>query len=618
MKNNMIFKVRHNIVGKIIIIALFMCLYFSYELYSQIPYQILYDIYTPRGSIVESWLYEEDEKDRRDSLDNAYNVKFPSAEFFITTSDSTSSTKLFNCHSYAWIVYDYGIVRYGISVPYIFINDSSYVETTSRAYPCKLVYQYDFHSAVVTPESGYFISKWGDGPLAKHRLGHLYDPYYDNINDYKYAKYYRLNCTSSSILLGSSGNYDTIYNYNICSNSVFMDTIEYGGRCITSNDTIFFKFPLNMWALNFATWYINDIPIVYSSEFKNALQIPGKYFIFPLSDYAHLWWNDTSADYMHLKAVFPSKFIPNDKEINFKFRVNYNQEIASIFANFWKDTDYEIDGNNISLDADLSDTLRISFPPNIPCNLELPKGMELDSNNYLVIAPTTECDLNIPLVYDCECFGIFTMNIHNIFCDIEEDCDDVEINYSCGPLGAAPDGIYWPEITAGPIQWQKYYICTEGKAITNIEIIHPLHPLLDSIKSDVLTGTFEIFFSCDTCYMLHNLALEICIYFDDNTYCCKEKVVSFLCSDHYILPFLIIPNPTDGYASIEYEINLEGVPIEVFIYDQSGNLILDLGNFYSFSLTGSIPMDVSSLISGSYYAVIKYGNFITSIFFIKQ
>jgi len=42
---------------KLIIIALFMCLYFSCELYSQ--YQKFYDIYTPKGSIVESWLYRE-------------------------------------------------------------------------------------------------------------------------------------------------------------------------------------------------------------------------------------------------------------------------------------------------------------------------------------------------------------------------------------------------------------------------------------------------------------------------------------------------------------------------------------------------------------------------------
>ena len=43
---------------KIVIISLFICLYFSYELYSQVIhyYSPMNDIFTPMGSPVETWM----------------------------------------------------------------------------------------------------------------------------------------------------------------------------------------------------------------------------------------------------------------------------------------------------------------------------------------------------------------------------------------------------------------------------------------------------------------------------------------------------------------------------------------------------------------------------------
>lgn len=95
-----------------------------------------------------------------------------------------NASATYNCHSYAWNMTEGGSAIW-INTPGddLYWTDGSYVETTnSAAFPAKVSYASDDHSAVTTSTNGIFISKWGSYPLMQHNKN--YTPY--NSSTLKY------------------------------------------------------------------------------------------------------------------------------------------------------------------------------------------------------------------------------------------------------------------------------------------------------------------------------------------------------------------------------------------------------------------------------------------------
>ena len=85
----------------------FMYLHFSFGQCNDVQ---MYDIYTPMGSLVNTWIRCEDDIDRRKAMDVYWSSRYPNAEMIIVYN-GVSSTKKFNCHGYAWLRVEQGIDR---------------------------------------------------------------------------------------------------------------------------------------------------------------------------------------------------------------------------------------------------------------------------------------------------------------------------------------------------------------------------------------------------------------------------------------------------------------------------------------------------------------------------
>jgi len=69
----------------------------------------------------------------------------------------------------------------------------------------------------------------------------------------------------------------------------------------------------------------------------------------------------------------------------------------------------------------------------------------------------------------------------------------------------------------------------------------------------------------------------------------------------------VVPNPTSGIASVDYELNcLPSEPMRVTINDIiTGNELIELHNGFVQTLSDSIPIDITSLIAGRYLLVME-------------
>ena len=132
-----------------------------------------------------------------------------------------------------------------------------------------------------------------------------------------------------------------------------------------------------------ATWYING-----DSVRRGTSKNPGVGYFFTLSFYDSLWNNPNyKDDYIYVKAV-----LHDETEIVFKFRVNSNQQIASIFSYFWKNnfgSKYKIEGNTATIGVDLRDGGSISLPNMDDCELitdtdTFPEGVILEEDNLII------------------------------------------------------------------------------------------------------------------------------------------------------------------------------------------------------------------------------------------
>jgi len=160
-------KVRKKVV--ITLIVNFVCLHFSFGQYGV----EMFDIFTPMGSSVRTWLMEEIDNDSRKYWDDADSTTYLNAEKIIVYN-GFSTTMKFNCHGYAWLRTEGGPDRWigweGPTEENIYMEDGSYVEVPQETFPGKVSWpESEDHSAVTTEQPGWFISKWGFRGLFKHR-----------------------------------------------------------------------------------------------------------------------------------------------------------------------------------------------------------------------------------------------------------------------------------------------------------------------------------------------------------------------------------------------------------------------------------------------------------------
>lgn len=124
-------------------------------------------VYTPKGSLVPDTYYIPELLVPSQVAAFAAQVSdvYPDAQII---ADATST---YNCHGYAWSIVENGeTVWMGAETnpTAIFWLDGSYMGTSSTS-ATKIAYLSDNHSAVRTGTPNIYISKWGNGPLVRHR-----------------------------------------------------------------------------------------------------------------------------------------------------------------------------------------------------------------------------------------------------------------------------------------------------------------------------------------------------------------------------------------------------------------------------------------------------------------
>jgi hypothetical protein len=144
--------------------------------------------YTPLGSPVTAYnnipgMPSGDKEDWSDHI----SINYPNAMELNPPSATTS----YNCHAYAWHVFEGGdrvwIGYYQGQQDHedIYWEDGSYIRLNSESGADKISYYEDNHSAIQTSTQGTYISKWGQGPLMQHARDYGPSSYLMN-----YRKYY--------------------------------------------------------------------------------------------------------------------------------------------------------------------------------------------------------------------------------------------------------------------------------------------------------------------------------------------------------------------------------------------------------------------------------------------
>ncbi len=136
---------------------------------------------TKMGSIgITAYRYREVTFFEREDIASEFKQYFP-GEFIPSEIKSTISST-YNCHGYAWHIVDNNTPtgNYWINR---FIDDSSlednlerywtndyYQEVSTEPEAEKIYYSFADHSAIKASTPGYYVSKWGYGPLVTHTL----------------------------------------------------------------------------------------------------------------------------------------------------------------------------------------------------------------------------------------------------------------------------------------------------------------------------------------------------------------------------------------------------------------------------------------------------------------
>ena len=197
-------------------VLLFTVFAFLHSIKAQLNVFEMYDMFTPLCSPVRTWISDESYLPGRLAMDRYWitQTDYLTTNLVITNdADGVSSTELFNCHGYAWILTEDGPPRWIINdfdsgiEPYsdIFITDGSYTEVDSIPwpYPAKVYWWGCDHSGVTTETEGRIISKWGNGPLMEHAV---HDHRYGGYNAKPYMKFYvkALKINSTTNIVGNT------------------------------------------------------------------------------------------------------------------------------------------------------------------------------------------------------------------------------------------------------------------------------------------------------------------------------------------------------------------------------------------------------------------------------
>ncbi|MCF0255443.1 MAG: hypothetical protein HUK10_04020 [Bacteroides heparinolyticus] len=155
-------------------------------------------LYTKCGKSVTGIILSEMSTAEISQID-AYSIStYPNAVYL------GSSTRTYNCHSYAWNMTQGGQTCW-VDATISTSNDNlskywtaDYYGETTEQNAQKIFYYESDHSAVTSLVSGMYESKWGKGPLMRHAPG--YGPY-PSMNIRKYYRHSKIN----GVLSCSSG-----------------------------------------------------------------------------------------------------------------------------------------------------------------------------------------------------------------------------------------------------------------------------------------------------------------------------------------------------------------------------------------------------------------------------
>lgn len=151
---------------------------------------VTYNIDTPNGSNINASKLDtntevEFSQDERDAI---YN--YLRANHSVTMASGGEASRMYNCHGYAWYMYDdhqsdpVVILSLSQNNNYPYLVDESYEATNNESDADIVVYGSNLHSARRL-SNGFYISKWGLGPVFIHSL---YDTDYgSNVTFYKRA-----------------------------------------------------------------------------------------------------------------------------------------------------------------------------------------------------------------------------------------------------------------------------------------------------------------------------------------------------------------------------------------------------------------------------------------------
>lgn len=146
--------------------------------------------YTPEGSSVRCYnqITEMSSAEKAD-LSAWVSYYYPQA----TQLNTPSASSTYNCHAYAWHIYQGGD---NVWIGYyqgqeadedVYWTDGSYIKQSSEAGASKISYYDGNHSAIQTSTQGIYKSKWGPGPLMQHARDYG-PPEYSMSNRNYYAR----------------------------------------------------------------------------------------------------------------------------------------------------------------------------------------------------------------------------------------------------------------------------------------------------------------------------------------------------------------------------------------------------------------------------------------------
>ncbi len=241
-------------------------------------------IYTRGGKPIEVIIRDEMSQEDIQFYNAAICQEFSEATFL------ASSSRTYNCHSYAWNLTDGGTVvcwindsvknQQNIKVPNLskYWTNDYYEETTSNN-ASRIHYYLSNHSAVVSQTvPGMYESKWGKGPVMRHAPG--YGPY-DYMN---YRKYYAhivptpiygiLQCSNISNYIGV--NVPASYlaggiSYSNMLNSNYTITDNKGEDAVDNGKAVINQTYYNGLNITFTHTGIYEIAISFYNQFNECL-----------------------------------------------------------------------------------------------------------------------------------------------------------------------------------------------------------------------------------------------------------------------------------------------------------------------------------------------------------